>query len=187
MKTKQKVLAVLSACAVCAGGVKIADAAKSKQGKPKAGAPTFSVLYEWRTGTVAPPYQSHYNIQLSSGHRGSMTMRPGVSGDEPPVWRQSFPVSPHALEALRAMMSVHGVFSRDWQKAGPGQRPIGGGSEDLQVVSNGRTFSIPSYLGDRQAEPDAQAVYTAINALVPAKVRANIEAQHQRYLKQKAR
>ncbi len=181
MITKQNVLALLGVGALCLASTQSMSAAKPK---PPHRAPRFSVHYEWRTGTVAPPYQYHYSIALGSGQRGSMTMSPGVSGGEPPVWAQSFPVSARALDRLRATMRARGVFTRAWNEAGMRERPIGGGSENMAVQANGRTFSIPSFVSDLKAQADAAAVYATINALVPARVRARLEAQRERYTRQ---
>jgi len=178
--TKRIALGLLGTAALCAGAV----AVSARKPTPKAGAHSFSVLYEWRTGTVAPPYQSNYTISLGPGARGRMVMRPGRTSSGPnsePVWTESFPFSAAARDRLRQTMHAHGVFSNSWQEASGSNRPIGGGSENLEVRSGGRKFSIPAFLDTPQAQADADAVYAAINALVPTAARARLEAKRQKY------
>ena len=177
--SRQTGLMLLGASVLLAGTVAMSAA---KRAAPR----DFSVRYEWRNGSVAPPYHYEYTILLGPGTRGRMALRPGYPDPnaKPIEWTESFAFTPASRDKLRATMQARGVFSRSWQGLGSGNRPVGGGSENLQVKAGWRTSSIPAFVAGEKNQDDADAVFAAINALVPKAARARLEARREKYMEQ---
>jgi hypothetical protein len=185
-KINTNIRLLLAASAVCALATHSAEA---KTAPKLAAAKPLEVRYEWRTGTVAPPYQYEYTIFLGPGARGRMVLHPLYAGQnaKPPTWTESFPFTPQMREKLRQMLRARGVFSRAWQEASPENRPVGGSSENLQVLAEGKTYSVPAFLETPQSQADARAVFEAINALVPKAARERLEAKRKNLERQVVR
>src|SRR5437868_3467532 len=95
-------------------------------GKPKPQLPPrdFSVDYEWRAGTMPPPYHYEYSVHIGPGTKGEMILVPDYPGDKVPVWTEAFTLKPEAVTKLYQLMVKRSVFTRTWHEQT--RPPIGG-------------------------------------------------------------
>lgn len=152
-------------------------AACSSQGGP---APDdLLIAYEWREGSLPPPYHYAYSIRLGADGAGEVTMTPDYPGEGVPVWSEPFSVERADLDRLYATMVERGLLSERWRAQD--MPPVGGSSEDLTVVAGGRTITIPAFPVANQSER-AEAIYAALRGVVPASLFADLEARRAAYV-----
>lgn len=137
------------------------------------------VRYEWREGSLPPPYHYEYSIRLQSDGAGEVTMVPDYAGDDVPVWSEPFSVSREQVNQLYATMVGRGLFSERWRELD--DPPVGGSSALMSVVASGRIVTIPAFLPPDQEER-AAAIYAALRALVPATIFDGLEARRADYV-----
>lgn len=137
------------------------------------------VRYEWREGSLPPPYHYEYSIRLQSDGAGEVTMVPDYAGDEVPVWSEPFSVSREQVAQLYGVIVDRGLFSQTWRELE--DPPVGGSSEMMSVVANGRIVTIPAFLPPDQRER-AEDLYAALRSLVPTAVFAGLEARRAAYV-----
>jgi hypothetical protein len=125
--------------------------------------PDFALRYEWREGSVPPPYHYEYAIRVGPGAEGEVLFYPDYPQHDPPVWREEIAVNPQALAALYQLLGRQGVFRRVWRQQE--RHTVGGSQSWLEVTANGRTITAPSALAPDQARVIAP-VHEAIRALV---------------------
>ncbi len=125
--------------------------------------PDFALRYEWREGSVPPPYHYEYAIRVGPGAQGEVLFYPDYPQHNPPVWREQISVSPEALAALYALMDKKGVFRRAWRQ--PERHTVGGSHAWLEVTAGGQTVTVPAVLAPEQEEA-ITPVYEAIRGLV---------------------
>lgn len=144
------------------------------------------VTYEWREGSLPPPYHYSYSITLAADGAGEVTMIPdyGGGGDGVPVWTEPFTVARADLDRLYAVLVEQGLFRERWRTRD--EVPVGGSSEDLTVVAGGRTVEIPVYPEPAQSER-AEAIYAALRGVVPAEIFADLEARRAEYVAERER
>jgi hypothetical protein len=130
---------------------------------PASTPPDLALRYEWREGSVPPPYHYEYAIRVGPGGQGEVLFYPDYPQHDPPVWREEISAAPEALSGLFALMDRQGVFRRAWRE--PERHTVGGSHAWLEVTAGGRTVTVPSSLATEQAEAIAP-VYEAIRALV---------------------
>jgi hypothetical protein len=147
---------------------------------PAAGPPAdLHVRYDWRAGTMPPPYHYSYSISLQADGSGEVTMTPDYDGPAVPIWREPFSVTTAEVAQLYALMLEQGLLSQSWRAdADP---PVGGSSGNLTVQAAGRTVAIPPFLAtDQQARAETMA--DALRALVPEPIFTDLEARRAEYV-----
>ena len=149
----------------------------------------FHVRYEWFSGTVSPPYQYMYTVEVGPDSRGKIvfgpTSRAGSDGPvvehEPPPWTETFAVSDEDMSQLFELMSKSGVFNKRWKEAPPREQVIGGRAQWMRVEGNGESIQTPVTL--KSEDRDAvEKVYDAIRSLAPKPLWIKLESQRQRYV-----
>lgn len=145
-----------------------------------AGAPAdFAITYDWREGSLPPPYHYSYRITLNADGAATYALTPDYAGADVPTWVESFTVSAAARDALYADLRAAGLWREGWREEP--EPPVGGSSASLQATANGRTVQVPSFVVAAQQARAAQ-MYTLIEAQVPAALRAQLEAQREAYV-----
>jgi hypothetical protein len=136
------------------------------------------VTYEWYEGSLPPPYHYEYSIKLQADGAGEVTMIPDYPGEGVPVWSEPFSVSRPELNTLFGVMVAEGLFRENWQAMEA--PPVGGSSEQLTVVAEGRTVKIPAFPIRTQQER-AEAIIGALRDVVPTTIFADLEARRAAY------
>lgn len=136
------------------------------------------ITYEWREGSLPPPYHYEYSIVLRADGNGEVTMVPDYPGEGVPVWSEPFSVERASLDQMYATMVEQGLLSQRW--SAEDSPPVGGSSEDMSVVAGGRTITIPSFLPSAQ-QARAEAIYAALRAVVPQAIFDDLEARRAAY------
>ena len=126
---------------------------------------------------MPPPH--HYAVRIRLDADGAeVALRPGYAGADTPTW--TVPLTPTAFdrETLVTALREAGLFEADWTPRRP--RHIGGSGWTLRVTAEGRSVSVPR---DAVAEAgDPAAVETAVRALVPDAVWADLRARRQAFI-----
>jgi hypothetical protein len=139
----------------------------------------FQVVYEWREGSLPPPYHYEYTIRFLPDGAAEMTLTPDYPSEGVPVWTESFTLTPDALDELYAVLVKQKLFTRSWQEED--DPPVGGSVEWITVTANGSQVRLPAFV-----IPDQQKavwlIYAAVNELVPAEVRQRLEDLRQEYM-----
>ncbi len=143
--------------------------------------PDFALRYEWRAGSMPPPFHYEYAIRVGPGAQCEILFYPDYPQHNPPVWREEISVSPEALAALHALMDKHGVFRRAWSQ--PEQHTVGGSHAWLEATAGGRTVTVPSALAPAQAKLIAP-VYDAIRALAGEELWRSLMARYEAFQQQ---
>ncbi|MDP3047318.1 MAG: hypothetical protein Q8O07_07565 [Chloroflexota bacterium] len=157
-------------------------AKRAQPSTPPASLPAdFTLRYEWREGSVPPPYHYEYAIRVGPGVEGEVLFYPDYPQHDPPAWREDFAVSPEALAAVYALMDKQGVFRRTWRQ--PERHGIGGSHSWLEVTAGGRTVTAPPALAPDQAKAIGP-VYEAIRAMVGEDLWRSLMARYEAFQQQ---
>lgn len=143
------------------------------------GAPAdLQITYEWREGSLPPPYHYEYGVSLGADGAGEVTMIPDYPADDVPVWTEPFTVERAALDELYRLMVEQGLLSQRWRALD--LPPVGGSSANLTVRAEGREVAIPAFLPDDQ-QARADAIYAALLGVVPQALLDDLEARRAAY------
>lgn len=136
----------------------------------------FALTYDWREGSLPPPYHYEYTITLAADGSGVMTMVPDYPGAGVPVWEEPFTVTADEVARLHDLMVAEGLLRERWR--GVDDHPIGGSFASLSVTHGGKTIEVPPFA---EQEGQAEAIFAAVEAIVPADLRADLEARRAEY------
>ncbi len=137
----------------------------------------FTLRYDWREGTVAPPYHYEYTITLDATGQGQIVYRPDYAAT--PEWTEPFTVGSDLVQNIYSLMLQQAVFSASWEQENP--PPVGGSNAWLETTASGKTYRVPAELIPAQSKR-IEPVYTAIEQLVPAAIWQQLSAQRQQYI-----
>lgn len=124
----------------------------------------FSVLYQWKEGSLPPPYHYEYRIELSSSWQGKVIMIPDYPSVAVPIWTEAFVAQSVALDKFYQLMIDEALLTNIWQAQS--SLLVGGSSESMTVTANGTIITIPAFILPQQASA-ATNIFTALKALVP--------------------
>ena len=141
----------------------------------------FGIEYQWREGTLPPPYHYEYSIQIAPDGTGQIVMVPDYPSPGVPIWTEPFTVGAGALDDLYALMLEKGVFSRAWPEED--DPPVGGSYDWADVRAGGQSVRLPAFVAAGQAR-DVNEIFAAIRALVPAEVWDGLNARRQQYIEE---
>jgi len=136
----------------------------------------FSFRYNWREGSLPPPYYYEITISVSPEGDGTIVFRPDYTRHAVPVWEEHFRVPLLQLNELYQLMLKRGVFGGGWETYPDDDCPVGGSLEWLEVIARGERHKVPWLL--RQPEA-VKPLYAFIRALVPEVTWAKLRAQHE--------
>lgn len=138
----------------------------------------FAVAYDWREGSLPPPYYYEYSITLGADGQCELIMMPSYPASDVPRWQERFQVSDADRDRLYQRLLELGLFTQSWREAT--ELRVGGSTESLIVVANRTQVKIPSQVVDRQ-EADAAEIYAAVRAIVPPEIWARLQDQLKQY------
>jgi hypothetical protein len=129
----------------------------------------FQIEYVWNAGSLPPRYHYSYEIIIQADGNCKFTYQQSYAGiGAPPPSVTNFSVLPEKIDQLYQLILNKNILRTDWEKRQPS---IGGSSSELQIVADGKTFSIPNdaLLVDKD-KTDSAEVYDFIKTLVPQNI-----------------
>jgi hypothetical protein len=164
---------------ICAALALVACAVSSHAAAAQPARPAdLRVEYQWRAGSMPPPYHYEYSIVIEPGGTGRMEMVPNYPSDSTPRWTEAFALTPAQLEGLYATLRANRLFSGTPHVME--QPPVGGSTDHLTVVAGGKTYTLPSHVVPAQ-RPAAEACTAAVKALVPKTIWDALHKKRQDY------
>ncbi len=139
----------------------------------------FSVDYEWRAGTMPPPYHYEYSILIGPGEQGQIVYQPDYDSENVPTWSEEFTVTRQQLSDLYNLVVDRKLLREKWGKVT--DPPVGGSLQWAEITAHGKTYKIPSHLQGFQEEA-AGTLYEAVRGMVPQETWDKLEARRQRYM-----
>ena len=138
--------------------------------KPPVALPAdLKITYGWNTGALPPKYHYSYEIVIQADGSGQFIYQQSYAGDGAPMPSVStFIVPAEKMNQLYQLLLTKNILRTAWAKNEP---LIGGSSSDMQIVAEGKTFSIPNdAVMINQDRSDSAEVYDYIKALVPVSI-----------------
>jgi hypothetical protein len=139
----------------------------------------FSLVYEWREGSLPPPYHYETTISVAPDGAGTITLVPDYPGPDVPVWTEAFSLDTAALDSLYVRLAAEGAFSTRWRAQD--DPPVGGSYHWLTLTTGGQQIEIPPFPIDSQADA-ADRIEAAVTSLVPADVWDSLHARREQYV-----
>lgn len=144
----------------------------------------FSVKYEWRAGSMPPPYHFEYTININPAGQGKVLMIPDYPSDRVPRWTETFALTRVELDKLYRVMVDNDLFTKRWQRLD--RQPIGGSRQEMMVTAQGKQFVLEDYLVADQEAP-AKAMSSAVISTVPKMIWDKLNAQREKYMQEHSR
>ena len=141
----------------------------------------FGVEYEWRAGSLPPPYHYSYTVIIKPSCQSEIVLIPDYSSITVPKWTESFKVEDQGLNDLYRVMVENGLFTQKWRQLD--KAPVGGSSQTLVVTAQGKRFKVEDYLVSEQ-QVSAAEMYAAVRALVPKDIWERLQARRQQYMQE---
>lgn len=139
----------------------------------------FSVRYEWRAGTMPPPYHYEYSIQIGPGEQGKIVYQPDYDSESVPTWTEEFTVTKQQLADLYGLVADRKLLREKWGEVT--DPPVGGSMQWAEITAHGKTYEIPSQLQGFQEEA-AGTLYEAVRGMVPQETWGTLEARREQYM-----
>ena len=141
----------------------------------------FSVVYDWREGSLPPPYHNEYTITIQHDGQSTITYWPDYPSDITPKWSETWMLTEDQLQTLYTQLVQQQFFATTWSEdADP---PVGGSIERLSVQAAGKTYTAPFNVRATQ-QAALEPLYALINNAVPEKIWQQLEQQRQTYIDQ---
>ena len=145
---------------------------------PKQRPADLTITYDWRAGSMPPPYHYEYTITIGPGATGKVQYIPDYPGEKVPTWTETFTPTDEQLDKLYTLMMEKGVFGNTLRaKTNP---PVGGSIEWVSISGGGKQVSIPKFPEGTGAD-QVEEVYSAVKAVVPQPTWDKLEAQREAY------
>jgi len=165
MKLRMALFAVLI-LGIMAQACRVAEPTQPRLGNPPA---DLKITYHWDSGSLPPKYHYSYEIVIEPDGSGQFMVQPGYAATgEPTPWVTAFRVSPEKMNQLFQLLIARDMLRTEWAKGKP---LIGGSSSEMQIIADGKTYSVPN---DAQMiekdKSDLAEVYDFIKQLVPKSI-----------------
>jgi hypothetical protein len=141
----------------------------------------FAVEYEWRAGSLPPPYHYQYAVIIRSSGQSEIVLTPDYPSINVPKWTEFFKVEEQGLNDLYRVMVENGLFIRKWRQLDAA--PVGGSNQTLVVTAQGKRIKVEDYLVSEQQIP-AKAMYAVVQALVPKEIWERLQTRRQQYMQE---
>jgi hypothetical protein len=141
----------------------------------------FRVEYEWREGSLPPPYHYEYTVIINRSSRSEIALTPDYPSTGVPKWTEFFEIEEQGLNDLYRVMVENGLFTRKWRQLDAA--PVGGSNQTLLVTAQGKHIKVEDYLVSEQ-QVSAKAMYAAVQALVPREMWRRLQARRQKYMQE---
>ncbi len=149
--------------------------------EPNARPDDFGVEYEWREGSLPPPYHYEYTIIIRPSGQSKIVLSPDYPSTTVPEWTGFFKVQAQGLNDLYRTMVQNGLFTRKWRQLDAA--PVGGSNQTLLVTAQGKQIKVEDYLVPEQ-QASAKAMYAAVHALVPKDIWERLQTRRQQYMQE---
>jgi hypothetical protein len=129
----------------------------------------LKISYGWNTGALPPKYHYSYEIVIQADGSGQFIYQQSYAGDGAPMPSVStFIVPAEKMNQLYQLLLTKNILRTDWAQKEP---LIGGSSSSMQIITEGKTFSIPNdAIMINQDRSDSAEVYDFIKTLVPVSI-----------------
>ena len=174
MKRLSNLLLTLLAVS-CIGWTTFQPSINEKNARPD----DFGVEYEWREGSLPPPYHYEYTVIIKPSGRGEIVLTPDYPSTIVPKWTEYFKVEEQGLNDLYRVMVENGLFTRKWRQLDTA--PVGGSNQTLVVTAQGKRIKVEDYVVTEQ-QVSAKVMYAAVQALVPKEIWERLQARRQQYM-----
>lgn len=134
----------------------------------------FSVTLEKRTGSIPPEYY-YESTTVFTADTCSITFYPGYTDSV--LLSETFTLPQDSLDALYRLMEKQQIFSTTFDEVE--DPPVGGGTSNLLIVSNGETYKVPEFPKESEL---VEPVYVYLWNLIPKEIIAEWEKIHQKYI-----
>ncbi len=141
----------------------------------------FVIEYEWREGSLPPPYHYEYSVIINPSGRSEIILTPDYPSTTVPKWTEFFKVEEQNLNDVYRVIVENGLFTRKWRQLD--QAPVGGSNQTLIVMVKGKRIKIEDYLVPEQ-QFSAKLMYAAVQALVPQEIWERLQARRQKYVQE---
>ena len=141
----------------------------------------FGVEYEWREGSLPPPYHYEYTVIIKPSSQSEIVLTPDYPSITVPKWTEFFKVEEQGLNDLYRVMVENGLFTRKWRQLDAA--PVGGSNQTLVVTAQGKRIKVEDYLVPEQ-QVSAKVMYAAVQALVPRDIWERLKARRQQYMQE---
>jgi hypothetical protein len=147
---------------------------------PPTNAPAdFKVSYEWRAGSMPPPYHYEYTVTVGPGAAGEVRFVPNYPGYGVPVWTEKLNVTDEQIKSLYGVVVQQRLLRNDWRELS--SPPVGGSVEWAVIEANGQKYTIPSALEDPDAGAVAPLYEMVRDKIVPQATWEKLQRQRQKY------
>lgn len=141
----------------------------------------FGVQYEWREGSLPPPYHYEYTVIIKPSGLSEIVLNPDYPSTTVPKWTESFKVDEQGLNDLYRVLVENGLFTRKWRQQ---DAPlVGGSNQALVVTAQGKQIKIKDRFVSEQQVP-VKIMYAAVQALVPEEIWGRLQARRQQYMQE---
>jgi hypothetical protein len=138
----------------------------------------LTIRFEWREGSVPPPYHYEISIILGPDGGGQVTLVPDYPAKGTPIWTEDFTASPEEMETLYRSLVSHGMFTQRWREQE--RPPVGGSTFSLRATALGKAAHVPALVVPAQAKA-AEAMGAAVRAAVPQAIWKKLNARLEQY------
>lgn len=145
----------------------------------KSSAPAdLALTYEYRAGSMPPPYHDEYTVTIGPGPTGNLVYRPDYPSDTTPTWTVPLTVTVAQLDSLYSFLKTHNLLRTNWRTTSVPS--VGGSVRWATFTVSGVTYEIPTSLDP--AETDPSALYDFVTQeLVPQSVWNSLNQQRTEY------
>ncbi len=171
------IIIFVTACDVQHPAKPTLGAATMTQSKPSAPA-DVALTYEYRAGSMPPPYHDEYTVTIGPGPNGTVVYRPDYPSDTTPTWTVPLTVTVAQLDSLYSFLKTHKLLRTNWRTATVPS--VGGSVRWATYTANAITFEIPADID--LTETDPSALYDFVSQeLVPKSVWTSLSEQRTQY------
>lgn len=145
--------------------------------KPTAPA-DLALTYEYRAGSMPPPYHDEYTVTIGPGPSGAVVYRPDYPADTTPTWIVPLTLTVAQLGSLYSFLKAHKLLRTNWRTTSPPS--VGGSVRWAAYTAGGVAYEIPANLD--LTETDPTALYDFVTQeMVPQSVWASLSEQRTEY------
>jgi hypothetical protein len=146
---------------------------------PKPSAPAdLALTYEYRAGSMPPPYHDEYTVTIGPGPTGNVVYRPDYPSDTTPTWTVPLTVTVAQLDSLYSFLKTHNLLRTNWRTVSVPS--VGGSVRWASFTVGGVTYEISTSLDPAETDPPALYDYVT-QELVPQSVWSSLEEQRTQY------
>ena len=140
--------------------------------------PDLALTYEYRAGSMPPPYHDEYTVTIGPGPNGTVIYRPDYPSDTTPTWTIPFTITVAQLDSLYFFLKTHKLLRANWRTTS--SPSVGGSVRWATYTAGGVTYEIPRNLDLTETEPSALYDYIS-QVLVPQSIWTSLNDRRTQY------